>query len=92
MGYFGSSLFSGGKREDRKKIWNSGTQDATNAKQRPGKQKIPTRKFAAESDLMLDNGGWKQSNPSRMQSDGPASQCNKDHENLSHPYLFSFSS
>jgi hypothetical protein len=57
IGYFGFSLFSGGKREDREKIWNSGTQDATNAKQRPGKQKKPTRKFAAESDLMLDNGG-----------------------------------
>jgi hypothetical protein len=42
----GSSLFSMGKREDRKKIWNSGTQE-----------KKPTRKFAAESNLMLSNSG-----------------------------------
>jgi len=42
----GSSLFSVGKREDREKIWNSGTQE-----------KKPTRKFATESSLMLSNGG-----------------------------------
>jgi len=53
----GSSLFSVGKREGREKIWSSGTQDAKDAKQRPGKQKKPTRKFAAEINLMLSNGG-----------------------------------
>jgi hypothetical protein len=42
----GSSLFSVCEREDREKIWNSGTQE-----------KKPTRKFAAESNLMLNNGG-----------------------------------
>jgi hypothetical protein len=35
-----------GKREDREKIWNSRTQE-----------KNPTRKFAAESNLMLSIGG-----------------------------------
>jgi hypothetical protein len=44
-------------RGKTEKKWNSGTQDVTDAKQRPGKQKRPTRKFAAESNLMLSHGG-----------------------------------
>jgi hypothetical protein len=55
-GFVGSSLFSVGKSEDREKIWNSGTQDVTDAKQRPCNQKKSIRKFSALSNLMLSNG------------------------------------
>jgi hypothetical protein len=46
--FYGSSLFSVGKREDRGKIWNS---DATDAKQRPSK---PTQEVTARQTNQTD--------------------------------------
>ena len=54
---YDSSLFSVGKSEYREIIWNSGIACLAVASHPLHQEKNPTRKFAAESNLMLCNGG-----------------------------------
>jgi hypothetical protein len=54
-------------------------------------EKKPVSNFATEKNLMLSNDGlFKGEYYSGMYSAAPAVQSTRDHDNFSHPYLFSF--